>query len=90
LIVGLGLALAANVFGQASAIDGEITGTVTDPSGAAIANATVRINNSDTGFKLSTSTGETGLHRFTVLPLGAYEIAVEAPGLPPRAGPASR
>ena len=38
-VVGLGLALTANVFGQASAINGEITGTVTDPSGAAISGA---------------------------------------------------
>ena len=80
LVAGLGLALSANVFGQASAINGEITGTVTDPSGAAISNALVQIGNIDTGFKLSTKTGETGLYRFTVLPLGTYEIAVQAPG----------
>ena len=49
------------MFGQASAINGEITGTVTDPSGAAISGATVQIANTDTGFKQSTKTGETGL-----------------------------
>jgi hypothetical protein len=43
LVFGLGLALGANVFGQASAINGEITGTVADPSGAAISGATVEI-----------------------------------------------
>src|ERR1017187_6635100 len=77
LVIGLGLALTANVFGQASAINGEITGTVTDPSGAAIAGATVEISNTDTGFKQSTKTGDSGLYRFTVLPLGTYEIAVQ-------------
>src|ERR1035441_5968456 len=80
LVIGLGLALTANVFGQASAINGEITGTVTDPSGAAIAGATVEISNTDTGFKQSTKTGDSGLYRFTVLPLGTYEIAVQAAG----------
>src|ERR1017187_617572 len=80
LVVGLGFALVANVFGQASAINGEITGTVTDPSGAAISNAVVQIGNTDTGFKLSTKTGESGLYRFTVLPLGTYDIAAQAPG----------
>ncbi len=80
LIVGLGLALGANGFGQASAINGEITGTVTDPSSAAVANAMVEIGNTATGFKQSARTGETGLYRFTVLPLGTYEIAVQAPG----------
>src|ERR1035438_3829472 len=80
LLAGLALAMSANVFGQASAINGEINGTVTDPSGAAISNATVQIGNTDTGFKLSTKTGESGLYRFTVLPLGTYKIAVQAPG----------
>src|ERR1035441_3532020 len=78
LVIGLGLALTANVFGQASAINGEITGTVTDPSGAAIAGATVEISNTDTGFKQSAKTGETGLYRFPVLPLGASGMEVQA------------
>lgn len=80
LIVSLGLVLAANVFGQAAAMNGEITGTVTDPSGAAISGATVQISNADTGFKQSAKTGETGLYRFTVLPLGTYDIEVQAAG----------
>src|ERR1035438_1926080 len=79
-VLCLGLALAANVFAQASAINGEITGTVTDPSGAAISGATVEITNTDAGFKQSAKTGETGLYRFTVLPLGTYDIAVQAAG----------
>ena len=80
LAVVLGLALTANVFGQAAAINGEITGTVTDPSGAAVSGATVQIGNTDTGFKQSTKTGETGLYRFTVLPLGTYEVEVFSGG----------
>src|SRR5260370_26704683 len=79
-VVGVGLVLAANVFGQAAAINGEITGTVTDPSGAAISGATVQVTNTDTGFKQSTKTGDTGLYRFTLLPLGTYEIDVQAAG----------
>ena len=80
LVVGLGLVLTANVFGQAAAMNGEITGTVMDPSGAAISGATVQIGNTDTGYKQSTKTGESGLYRFTVLPLGTYEIEVQASG----------
>ena len=37
-------------------------------------------SNTDTGFKQSTKTGDTGLYRFTVLPLGTYEIEVQASG----------
>ena len=53
---------------------------MTDPSGAAISGATVQITNTDTGFKQSTKTGDTGLYRFTVLPLGTYEVEVQASG----------
>jgi hypothetical protein len=67
-------------FGQASAINGEITGTVTDPSGAAIAGATVQVTNTSTGFKQSTKTGDTGMYRLPLLPLGSYDLAVQAAG----------
>src|ERR1039457_5059907 len=83
LVIGLGLALTANVFGQASAINGEITGTVPDPSGAAIAGATGAISNTATGFKQSTKTGDSGLYRSTVLPRGSYEISMQAAGFGP-------
>ena len=79
-VLCLGLALTATVFGQQSAINGEITGTVTDPSGAAISGATVQVTNVDTGFKQSTKTGDTGLYRFTVLPLGTYDVETQASG----------
>src|SRR4051794_13807548 len=78
------LVLAASVFGQASAINGEISGTVSDPSGAAIAGATVEATNTGTGLKRSVKTGDTGLYRITLLPLGAYEVEVQAPGFGPR------
>ena len=74
VVLALGMALAGNIFGQAAAMNGEITGTITDPAGAAISGATVQINNVDTGFKQSAKTSETGLYRFAVLPLGTYEI----------------
>ncbi|MEO8594891.1 MAG: TonB-dependent receptor [Candidatus Solibacter sp.] len=87
-VLALGLALAANLFGQAAAMNGEISGTVTDPADASIAGAVVQITNLDTGFKQRTKTNESGFYRFAVLPLGNYEISVEATGFGPskRAG----
>ena len=72
------LALAG--FAQTSAINGDITGTVTDPSGAAVAGATVNASNIETGFKQSAKTTDRGLYRLTVLPLGTYELSVDAAG----------
>ena len=80
LILWLGLASSGNVFGQASAINGEITGTVTDASGAAVVGANVQITNVDTGFKQAGKASESGLYRFTVLPLGTYEVQASATG----------
>ena len=34
----------------------------------------------DTGLKQSVKTGDSGLYRFTLLPLGPYEVEVQAPG----------
>ncbi|PWU12208.1 MAG: hypothetical protein C5B51_01120 [Terriglobia bacterium] len=73
-------------YGQAAAINGEVTGTVSDPSGAAVSGATVQIANQGTGFKQSAKTTDAGLYRFTLLPLGTYDLTVQAAGF----GEASR
>jgi hypothetical protein len=83
LLVFLSLAALATIpvcYGQASAVNGEVTGTVTDASGAAVAGATVQIANTGTGFKQSTKSTDTGLYRFTLLPLGNYDLTVQAAG----------
>lgn len=65
---------------QAQTNRGAITGVVTDPSGAVIADATVTARNADTGLtEEATSTGE-GLYRLQQLPAGIYNLTVTAPG----------
>src|ERR1035438_6301146 len=78
--VCLGLAVAGSIFGQASAINGEITGTVMDASGATVAGAPVQLSNVETGLKLNSKTADSGLYRFTLLPLGTYVVEVRMPG----------
>src|SRR5579883_1252322 len=77
LISLAGLSLA---FGQTSGMNGEITGTITDPSGAAIPYAVVSVTNTGTGFRQTGKTRDTGLYRFNLLPLGTYDVEVEAVG----------
>ncbi|MGI8742902.1 MAG: carboxypeptidase regulatory-like domain-containing protein [Bryobacteraceae bacterium] len=79
----IGLALQPRCFGQTSAMNGEIAGTVTDPSGAALPGATVEATNTGTGFKQSVKTSDTGLYRFNLLPLGTYSLDVTAAGFAP-------
>ena len=71
------------VFGQASAINGQITGTVSDATGAPIAGAKVTAENINTGFTQISETGPSGLYRFSVLPLGRYNVRAESAGFAP-------
>jgi hypothetical protein len=71
---------ASHCLGQASAMNGEISGTVTDPAGGSIANAVVKITNISTGFRQTGKTGDSGLYRFSLLPLGVYDLEVQAGG----------
>jgi hypothetical protein len=66
--------------GQTSAINGEIAGTVVDPVGAAIADATVTATNVRTGYRQTTISTPDGLYRLAVLPLGEYSVNVSAKG----------
>jgi hypothetical protein len=75
--------LALPAFPQASSINGQILGTVTDDSGAAIASAKITATNTNTGLIQTAETEGSGLFRFTILPLGSYDLRVEAPGFAP-------
>lgn len=59
---------------------GTFNGTVTDPSGAAVANAAVKITNPATGLEFSAVTTEAGVYRMPSLPPGTYRITAAAPG----------
>jgi Carboxypeptidase regulatory-like domain/TonB dependent receptor len=59
---------------------GTITGTVTDPSSAAVANAKVAVRNGDNGSTFNAVTTSTGSFTIPSVPSGKYNVAVSAPG----------
>jgi hypothetical protein len=59
---------------------GGISGTVLDQSGAAIANATVRLTGTDTGLTRSVPTTDSGQFTFQDLPLGRYSVSITQSG----------
>jgi hypothetical protein len=59
---------------------GNIQGTVTDPSGAVVTGAAVRIVSAATNLTQSTVTGPSGTYAFFNLPIGVYNVSVEAQG----------
>jgi len=60
--------------------NGQFTGTVTDPSGAAVPNAKITITNQSTGLSVSATTNSTGAYQVSELPPGTYKISIEAAG----------
>jgi hypothetical protein len=68
-------------FAQSGAGFGSVSGTVVDPSGAAVANAKVTVTNDSRGIKRTLATNEAGLFTAPALPPAAgYSLAVEMPG----------
>lgn len=59
---------------------GAITGHVTDPSGAVVANAMVTARDVERGATWKTETNAEGVYNLPRLPVGKYEIRVEATG----------
>jgi hypothetical protein len=60
---------------------GDITGTVTDPSGAVVPGATVTLKSTDQGFTKTAKTGGNGFYRFALLPPGSYTLTFSGPNL---------
>jgi hypothetical protein len=64
-------------FGQTG---GTITGLISDPAGAVVANAPVEARNTATGVVLSAATSATGNYVFGAVQAGTYEISATIPG----------
>ena len=57
-----------------------LSGSVTDPTGAAVPNATVVARNVATGVETSLTTDSSGAYLFPSLPIGSYRLEVTATG----------
>ena len=57
---------------------GSVNGTVTDPSGAAVAGATVTLRNVGTNATSQTTTTDLGAYSFPAVDVGRYEVTVKA------------
>jgi hypothetical protein len=77
------LALCLLIFGVSSQAFGQnatVVGTVTDPSGAAVANATITITQIETGQVYHLTSNSDGQYVAPDLPIGHYNVKVEAAG----------
>jgi len=71
--------LPAQIFGQAIAT-GTVQGTVTDPAGAAVVDATVTLTDTSTSTTRTAPTNDTGRYIFANIPPGLYDVSVSKAG----------
>ncbi|MGH9582169.1 MAG: carboxypeptidase-like regulatory domain-containing protein, partial [Bryobacteraceae bacterium] len=76
----LAVMLAATVTAWGQEVTAAINGIVTDPSGAAVANAKVTAKDLERGTVFSATTGSGGVYNLNRLPVGTYQIRVEDTG----------
>src|SRR5689334_8953410 len=68
----------------AQAVSGsQVSGTVHDPTGAAVAGATVKVTKEDTGLTRTTATDTNGGYVLPDLPVGPYRLEVSYSGFSP-------
>ena len=72
--------LLATLFAFAQSDRGTITGTISDPAGAVVANAALEARNQATGVVYQAASTATGNYTILQLPVGTYEVSVAVPG----------
>jgi hypothetical protein len=79
----IGLLLGVSALAQSEAGGASLTGTVTDPSGAAIANARIKAVSTATGLLREAQTTESGIFSLVRLPVGSYDVEISFSGFKP-------
>ncbi|MFZ0418518.1 MAG: TonB-dependent receptor [Candidatus Sulfotelmatobacter sp.] len=79
------LVLGVQAYAQSGSNSGSINGTVTDPTGAVVPNATVEIHNPVSHFDRSTTTDKSGTFSLPNIPFNPYQMTVTATGFAPNA-----
>jgi hypothetical protein len=77
------LSVAFSAFGQSAGNSTSVTGTVLDPSGAVIPNATVEIRNPVSGFERTTTTDNAGRFAIPNVPFNPYHLIARSQGFSP-------
>src|SRR5947207_3014647 len=80
LVVGAALILYAAQGMLAQEVSASITGTISDQSGGAVADATVTATDTERGTTWTAHTNDSGLYSLLRLPVGTYTLRVEAKG----------
>jgi len=78
LVLSLALGLAGLALAQSDTA--RLIGTITDPTGAVLSNATVTVTDTATGRMVTEKTGASGEYAINALPIGKYHVEVKQEG----------
>jgi hypothetical protein len=78
ILLGAAVVCSIQLLGQTN--EGNIAGTVLDPTGSAVQGAQIKAKNSATGATLSATSSNDGSFRLSSIPIGRYDITASAPG----------
>jgi Carboxypeptidase regulatory-like domain len=80
MIVALVGAFGSATMSHAQSTYGSLTGQVTDPTGAAIADASATLTDVETSYSQTASTDSTGVYQFKLVSPGSYSLTISARG----------
>jgi hypothetical protein len=80
LMAAIGLTFLSKLNAQGKSITASLSGTVSDPTGARIPKAALKLTDPQSGIIRADSSSQTGEFTFAFLPAGTYVLAVSAPG----------
>jgi Carboxypeptidase regulatory-like domain/TonB dependent receptor len=78
VLIGIMVSGVSQAFAQGTT--GQLSGTVVDPNGAVVQNATVTVRNMDTALERQATTGDDGAFSVQLLPPGSYRVEISAQG----------
>jgi len=76
----IGFLLAVSMFVNAQTATTSLHGIISDPKGAVLPGATLTLDNPQTGYTRSTTSGGDGVYQFLAVPPATYKLTVSAPG----------
>ncbi len=80
LLLALCSALLLCIPSLGQVLKGSISGTVADPQGAVVSGAQVKATHTETGTVYTTTSDNSGLFRFNLIPAGTYKVEITGPG----------
>ncbi len=89
LVLSLFVVLAPSLSMAQTSATGALSGTVTDPTGAVVANVKVTATNTGTGQERTVTTGADGAYKINLLQPGNYRVSFEATGFNAQAVPST-